>query len=182
MKKVSLKNKQYTEEVKLKIIELLEEDEKFSKIKKEHEQKRAELQTFIKNFMFVNGMNALQFKAFSGEEFAANPQMLECKIVTPCSIEFLPDKMIEALGKDEANNYIETEINISDWNGFMEYMKELGADANKVKSFLNVEKKVDKKMLDNAEKLGQISLQDLKGCYKVTKKNSYLKISRIKEE
>ena len=181
-KRVRLQNKQQNEQVKQKIIELYEEDETFGALKKEHDKKLTQLQTDIKNFMFCNGAQGLRFKAYSGKEFADNPQVLECRMVTPCSVEFLPDKMAEKLGKERASQYVNTNISISDWQGFMEYMKEIGADAKTVKSFLSVTKEVDKKALDNAEKLGQVSMEELKGCYKVTKKSSYLRITKKEQE
>lgn len=180
-KKVKLSNKQYNEEVKAQIVELFEAKEDFKGIESEHKKKVEKLTVAIKNFMFVHGINHVTFKAFSGR-YARGPKSLECKMVTPVSVEFIPEELEKRLGKEVATEFIDKEVVIENWNEFMEYMKDLGANPKKVKSFISVRKTVNKKALENAEKLGKVSVESLKGCYKTTKKSSYLKISEVEED
>lgn len=176
-----LQNKQYNEEVKNQIVELFEAKEIFKNIKSEHEKKVEKLTVAIKNFMFVHGVDCVVFKAFSGR-FSKEPKSLECKMVTPVSVEFIPEQLEKKLGKELAKEFVDREVVIENWEEFMEYMKELGASPKEVKKFISVRKTVNKKALENAEKLGKVSVEDLKGCYKTTKKSSYLKISEVEED
>ena len=104
-----------------------------------------------------------------------------CKQVTPVSINFDADKIEKKVDKQLASKFIQKEIIIDDWNGFVKYMKELGASLEEIKKYVSAKKTVDKKALENAEKLGQISMEDLKGCYTVKKSASYLS-TKISEE
>ena len=179
-KKVILQNKQYNEEIKDCIVELFEAKEKFKNTESEHKKRVEKLTVAIKNFMFVNGVDCVTFKAFSGM-FSKEPKSLKCKMITPVSVEFMPEELEKKLGK-EVKEFVNKEVVIDNWNEFMEYMKELGANPKKVKRLISVRKTVNKKALENAEKLGKISVEDLKGCYKTTKGSSYLKISEVEED
>ncbi len=180
-KKVILQNKQYNEEVKGQIVELFEAKEKFKCTESEYKKRVEKLTVAIKNFMFTHGINHVTFKAFSGR-YSKEPKSLECKMVTPVSVEFIPEELEKRLGKEAAEEFVDKEVVIENWNEFMEYMKELGANPKKIKKLISVRKTVNKKALENAEKLGKISVEDLKGCYKTTKKSSYLKISEVEED
>lgn len=180
-KKAILQNKQYNEKVKGYIVELFEAKEEFKSTESEYKNKIEKLTVAIKNFMFTNGVNYVTFKAFSGR-YAKEPKNIECKMITPVSVEFIPEKLEEKLGKEAAEEFVSKEVVIENWNEFMEYMKELGANPKRVKKLISVRKIVNKKAIENAGTLGKISVEELKGCYKTTKKSSYLKISEVEEE
>lgn len=180
-KKVILQNKQYNEEVKGYIVELFEAKERFKNTELEHKKRVEKLTVAIKNFMFTHGVNHVVFKAFSGR-YSKEPKSLECKMITPVSVEFIPEQLEKKLGKEAAKEFIEKEVVIENWDEFMEYMKELGANSKQIKKLISVRKTINKKALENAEKLGKVSVESLKGCYKTTKKSSYLKISEVEED
>ena len=66
--------------------------------------------------------------------------------------------------------------------GLVEYLKSYGVDPKKFKSFISAEEKVLSEKLEQLEALGEISKEDLAGCYEVKPRSSYLRISVAEEE
>lgn len=177
---MKLNNKSYNAEIAEKILELHEKKEAHKSSEAEYKKSVDKLTVDIKNFMFVHGIDFLSFKLKQLSEHGKSQKVI-CKQVTPVSINFDADKIEKKVDKQLASKFIQKEIIIDDWNGFVKYMKELGASLEEIKKYVSAKKTVDKKALENAEKLGQISIEDLKGCYTVKKSASYLN-TKISEE
>ena len=175
-----LNNKKYNAEIAGKILELHNKKESHKRSEEEFKKSVEKLTIDIKNFMFVHGVDTLSFDLAEYSD-DGKKQKMTCKKVTPVSISFIAEKLEEKLDKHLRDKVIKKEVVIDDWNGFMEYMKELGASPKEVKKHISVRKTVDKKALENAEKLGQISVSDLKGCYTVKENTAYLS-TKISEE
>lgn len=95
--------------------------------------------------------------------------------VTPTDIIWNADALLNS-GLDIEEAVIKT-ATIKDLDSFISYMKELGASPKKVKQMLIITKSVDDKYLNNLEAIGEISLEDLEGCYEVKRKKRYYKIT-----
>lgn len=176
MKKKLLTSKQENEQAKRTIIELYELQQNFKKQESEYKQRREELQTSIKNFMFVNGIGGASFIANQGI-FAKEESVLNAKVITPCKVEFDADKLEQKLGKEKCVDFICKEYTISDINGLIKYLKSCGVSSKKFKSFINVKKKVDSKKINELSEVGKLSNDDIKGCYELIKGTSYIKIN-----
>ena len=177
---IKLNNKQYNAEIAGKILEFHKLKESHKRSEDEFKKQIEKLTIDIKNFMFAHGVDNLKFSLSERSE-SGNSQVMVCKKVTPVSVTFLADKLEEKLDKQLVESIVHKEVVIEDWNGFIEYMKELGANSKEVKKFISVNKVVDKKALENAEKLGQVSLKELKGCYTTKQSAAYLR-TEISEE
>lgn len=95
-------------------------------------------------------------------------------------VEFNPDKLEKALGKELALSVINKRYEITDISGLIAYLKSCGVDPKVFKSFLLVSKSVDTKELDKLEELGKITADQVKGCYKIKKQNPYFTVSIAK--
>lgn len=95
-------------------------------------------------------------------------------------VEFNPDKLEKALGKELASGVINKRYEIADMSGLVAYLKSCGVDPKVFKSFLLVSKSVDTKELDKLEELGKITADQVKGCYTVKKQNPYFTVSVAK--
>lgn len=178
-KKVNV-DKAVIEEAKQKAIDLYVLEEKFSKVKKSYESKKSRLVTHLKNFFYTMG----EEKGFS---FKCNEELLggasiECRKITPMSVVFNAEKLEEKLGKELARNFVETKIEIVDWDGVVDLLKEHGVKPSEFKKLISVEKKVNTKALEQLEALGVVTKEDVKGCYKVNKKESYIRIRAYKKQ
>lgn len=98
------------------------------------------------------------------------------------SIEWKINTLQQVLDKEIFNEICNKTYTIIDYDGMAKYLKSIGADPKKIKSFISCEKKIDQKKVDQLSELGEISLDDLEGCYSVQNKESYIKITKTEEE
>ena len=97
------------------------------------------------------------------------------------SVEFKVDELEKILPKEVAKKTIIKRYEVKDIQGLISYLKKCNVDPNIFKGFLSVTKTVDTKELDKMEELGQISVEQLKGCYTVKKTSPYYTVSEIKK-
>ena len=112
----------------------------------------------------------------------ANEGGLVVKRVQPKTIEFDANKLEKRIGKELAKDVIVKSYTIDDMNGLIAYLKECGVDPNIFKSFVNVEKKVNQKQLDNLYELGKIDENDIEGCFTVNARSPYFTVNLAKEK
>lgn len=180
-----LSDKRENDTVKLQSIELYELEQKFKQLKAKYERKKEALVTQIKNFMFTNteGIEEeFQFMVQSKNTSEPKTGILSVKKVSPTTIVWDAAKLEKRLGKEKSSKVIEKTYTIDDMEGLIRYLKECGVSPKKFKSFLSVEKNVNQQALKQMDELGEITEQDIKGCYTVQSKSSYLRISMTGEE
>lgn len=97
------------------------------------------------------------------------------------SVDFEADKLEKVLPKEIAKKAIVKKYEIIDIQGLTSYLKKCNVDPKIFKEFLSVTKTVDTKELDKLEELGQISIEQIKGCYTVKKSSPYYTVSEIKK-
>lgn len=181
---MQLSNKQENEEVKQQVIELYELETKFKTIKQQYEEKKTKVTTAIKNFMYCNkGMNdEFQFLAQKGNTFSGMNKMLRVKRIVPTSIEWDADKLSEKLPKAVAVKVIKKQHTIDDWNGLVKYLKSCGVNPRKFKSYITTSSVVDSKALEQLDAVGELSMKDVKGCYRVVEKSGYLRLDIMEDD
>ncbi len=158
---------------------LYEKNKRLKEVQGKYLELKEELTREIKNFFFVNGIEgAVGFTANSGSSIGRVP--LVVRKIQRVDVVFDPDKLEKAIGKDIAKGVISKQYEVSDIQGLLDYVRDLGADPKKIKGFLNVHKTVDNKKLDDVEKLGLITRKQLNGCYTVNKKEPYFTIKEGK--
>lgn len=109
-----------------------------------------------------------------------------CRKVTPTKIEYDAEKIYEAFKgeREEIRNKIVTKNYIvQDMQGLIQLLKSYGVKPKEFKSFIKVEKEVNKQALENFYSLGVVTLDDLNGCYATIEGKSYwnVKATSVKE-
>lgn len=179
---MKLKNDVNTRKAKEEIIRLFEMREKFSVMKKTFEEESKALETSIKNFMYANGNVDNITLRYQEKDEVNGPTVLKVLKVSPVKIKWLPEKLEKALGKERCSELIEKTYIIEDMDGLIKYLKSCGVNPKKFKSFLRIDKKVSPDVLKQMDELGEISSDEVKGCYEATHVSSYLKIMLKQEE
>lgn len=171
------KRKLSFEECKKKIDLFFEKQEKFKDIEKKFKKLKSDLNEELEDY-FQN-TDTKSGESFTNSEFETDKCI--AKRVQATSIVFDVDKLEKALKKIDkqiANAVIVKKCEIYDVEGFIAYLKELGADPKIFKSFLTVQKSVDKDELNRLSELGKITVDKISGCYTVEKKNPYYTVKR----
>lgn len=102
--------------------------------------------------------------------------------VKPKKIDWKMDVLQQVLDKDVFDQICNKKYTIIDYEGLAKYLKSLKADPKKIKTFIQCEKTMNQKMLDQLSSLGEISIEDLEGCYTVTDKEQYVRVTKSEEE
>lgn len=97
--------------------------------------------------------------------------------VTQKKITYDVNMLKTKLDKEVFNEVVNKTYMINDYAGMVKYLKSLGASPSDFKKFIEVEKTVDDKKLDQLSELGEITLEDLKGCYSVKENSGYIRIT-----
>ena len=167
-------------EIKRQVVELFELENRFKDIKKQYEDRKERLTVAIKNYMYCNkGIdNGFQFYAKSKTQ----DKMFNVKKIEPSTIVWDADKLEKMLSKEDARQVIEKTYTITDIDGLIAYLKSCGVNSKRFKSFIDVSKKVNNDTLEQLDAVGKLDRDDLSGCYTVSKKSSYLRISMTEDE
>lgn len=171
------KRKLSFEECKKKIDLFFEKQEKFKDIEKKFKKLKSDLNEELEDY-FQN-TDTKSGESFTNSEFETDKCI--AKRVQRTIIDFDVDKLEKALKKVDkqiANAIINKKYEIYDIEGFIAYLKDLGADPKVFKSFLTIQKSVDKDELDRLSDLGKVTVDKISGCYNVTKGKAYYTVKR----
>jgi hypothetical protein len=179
---MKLLNTQENEKVKQAICDYYELNEKHKQQEEEFKSQKNKLETYISNFLFSNGVEKLRFRATQGNRFGQNQQDVECKKIIRRSVIFDIDRLKQRLGKERCLEFIDKEYQINDMDGLVKLLKKSGVNPKDFKKFIDVNEVVNTKKLDKLKDIGDITLEELKGCYTVEELSSYIKVNAIDEE
>lgn len=118
----------------------------------------------------------------TGQKSVAND---ECTVFVQerTKIEYNVDAILETLGKDEAKRFVEWSYSIPDFKQFALFLKSKGITAKDVRPFLSVKKEVNQNKLTKLYEKGEITLEDLDGCYTASvTKSVALRMKNIDKE
>lgn len=164
-----------SKEQKRKITKAVKDLDSLNKTFKDHEEKyKAEkdrLQKIIKDYTDKSNL----------EEFDFDDNLSHYKVrpIITKKIIWDIDKLSEKLDKEILNEILDRQYSINDFDSLVEYLKSCGVDPNKFKKFIEVKKTVNNKKVDELSQLGDISSDDLSGCYELQANFSYVKISLL---
>lgn len=155
--------------------------EKFDIVQKKFEEVKSNFYVKAEAFFKAKGDNDTYY--FDDEKFEQTGRSYSVTRVQKVNVQFHVSKLKKALGKDISERVIQRSYSIIDMPGLISYLKECGVDPQIFKSFINVEERVDQKELDRLEELGEISKDQIEGCYTVKLQNPYFTVkSRVKED
>ena len=163
-----------SEECKQSIINFFQKQKKFKQVQTRFSEIKADfyddMEDYFKNNN-INGKLTIEGDSFNGVESFVVTRIQSSKV------EFNPDKLEKALGKELSQNVIQKHYEINDMLGLITYLKECGIDSKVFKSFISVRKTVNTKELDKLEELGLITAEQIKGCYSIKSQSPYFTVN-----
>lgn len=168
------KSKLSSEECKRSVESFFQKQKKFKQIQSRFGEVKAEFYNDMEDYFECNNIDGklmIETDDLNGSETFTVTRIQSSKI------EFSPDKLEKALGKELSKRVIQKQYEIIDIEGLVSYLKEYGVDPKTFKSFLSIKKTVDAKELDKLEELGKITIEQVKGCYTVKKQNPYFTVN-----
>lgn len=138
----------------------------------EAKQKYAELQSKLQTYLDKSKDKGLQF--------SHKGKLYKIVGVKPKTMVWDVDKLIDRIKSTNKNpdelleQIIETKIFISDVSGFKRLLKEKGIKYKDIQPFLSVDKKVIGKKVNELSELGEITMEDIDGCYTMKESQGYL--------
>ena len=142
----------------------------------EYDKKKKQFYQYLDNFSKKSGT-----KFDSGFRYTFYNSGVEkyatIKKVQSVQMIFDAEKLEKRIPKKVAEKVIRKKVVVSKIKEFIDYLKYLEADPEIIKSYLSVEKEVDKKSLENECELGNIALETLEGCYDTKTISEYYKIT-----
>ena len=176
-----LSNRQANEEVKLNVVRLYELTKSHRESEKEYNKEREKLQRDISNFLFTHGIDGCEFRATIGN-FAKEPKVISAKRIKRKRITYFAEKLEKLLGKEKSKKVINKTYVINDFKGLVAYLKECGVDPKIFKTFIDVQREVDTKSLEQMYELGDVTLEEIKGSYNVDTICSYIDVKICEDE
>lgn len=110
-------------------------------------------------------------------DFIQSNHKLKATFVENKKVDFNVDMIEQIIDKDLFNEIVDKTYVVSDYNGLVKYLKSIGANPKVFKEFIQCEKQINKEKLNQLSELGDISLDDLEGCYTVSVTSSYIKLT-----
>lgn len=102
------------------------------------------------------------------------------KKVEKTSIIWDADRLEKRVEKHVAKQIIKKQYHISDMPGLVAYLKLCGVNPKVFKKFIMVEKSVDDKAVDRLGDIGEISVAQINGCYRVETQKPYYTVKKVK--
>ena len=145
---------------------------------KELQKKFDDVKTSFENEMedFFRKNNVKRFSFGCGDD-VLDGDNLEVKMIERTSIVWDAEKLEKRLPKSIAKKVIKKQYQIVDMQGLVAYLKSCNVDPVIFKKYIQVEKAVDQKAVDQLGNLGQISVRNISGCYIVKCQKPYFTLS-----
>lgn len=168
------KSRLNSDECKQSILNFFQKKKRFEQIQTRFCEIKADFYNDMEDYFQYNNVNGkltIDSGEFDGAESFVVTRIQSSKV------EFNPDKLEKALGKELSRNVIQKHYEIIDMNGLVTYLKECGVDPKIFKSLISVRKTVNTKELDRLEELGKITAEQIKGCYTVKSQSPYFTVN-----
>lgn len=109
---------------------------------------------------------------------------ISCFIQERVKIEYNKEELKNKLDKELYNEIIQKEYSIEDFDEFKKILKDNNISLKKFKGIIRKEEKIDEQKISNLFEEGELTLDDISGCYNVTGKKSVIikNIKNRKEE
>lgn len=153
---------------------LIEESEKFNIIKKAYEDRREELQNIIRNYL--KDETQFSFETNKGKYKKCPARLLVTNVIQKKITWDIP-KLKKKLSKSVIDKIIDKTYTINDFDGLVKYLKSCNVDPKIFKRFIDVEEKVINEQMDLLSDIGEISSEDVAGCYSIKTNVGYIRVT-----
>ena len=168
------KSKLNSDECKQSIMNFFQKQKRFKQIQTRFCEIKADFYNDMEDYFKYNNIDG---KLTIECNELADAQSFVVTRIQSSRVEFNPDKLEKALGKELSRDVIQKHYEIVDMNGLVTYLKECGINPKVFKSFVSVRKTVNTKELDKLEELGKITAEQIKGCYTVKSQSPYFTVN-----
>lgn len=166
------KSKLNSEECKQAIITFFQKQKKFKQVQTRFGEIKTEFYSDMEDYFECNNIDGKLTI-----DCGMNMGTVSVTRIQSSRVEFNPDKLEKALGKELAQDVIQKHYEIIDMNGLVTYLRECGISPKVFKSFISIRKTVNTKELDRLEELGKITAEQIKGCYTIKSQNPYFTVN-----
>ena len=147
---------------------------KLKQQEQEVKEKYGELQGRLKQYFKKSGDKSLQFSVAGRNYRVTN--------VEPKTIVWNVEKLRKRLKENNVDSSVvkqvfENKYSINDWEGFTSVLKKHGMKPQDVIPFLDIQRKVNQKRINELSEVGEITEKDIEGCYELTDGSGYVKLS-----
>ncbi len=147
---------------------------KVKQMEQEAKQKYAEIQSKLKDYFRNKSEKTIQFSVGS--------RSYKITDVNPQKIVWNVEKLLKRfkaneVDKEVINQIVKKTYSVSDWSGFVNVLSLHGIKPNEILPFISVEKKVDQKKMNELSEIGEITEEDVKGCYTIEEIEGSLRTS-----
>lgn len=163
-----------SDECKQSVINFFQKQKKFKQIQNRFGEIKTDFYNDMEDYFQSNEIDG-KLTIECGE--FADAQSFVVTRIQSSRVEFNPDKLEKALGKELSRDVIQKHYEIIDVDGLLTYLKECGVDPKVFKSFVSVRKTVNTKELDRLEELGKITAKQIQGCYTVKSQSPYFTVN-----
>lgn len=157
------------------VLELYRNKQKFEQLEARYKEEREKLSIGIRNYMYSKGYSSFDFRS---REFGN----VKVNNVVRKMIKWDVAKLKKKLSAELCAEIIEKEYYISDIHGLIKYLKSCEVDPKKFKKYLIINEKVNQKKMNELSEIGDITAEDIEGCYELKEANGYLTINVKKDE
>ena len=171
---VRRKSKLNSDECRQSIMNFFQKQKKFKQVQNRFCEIKADFYNDMEDYFKYNdidGKLTVECDCIDGAERFVVTRIQSSKV------EFNPDKLEKALGKELSCDVIQKHYEIIDMNGLVTYLKDCGTNPKVFKSFISIRKTVNVKELERLEELGKITTEQIKGCYTVKSQNPYFTVN-----
>lgn len=168
------KSKLNSEECKQSIKNFFQKKKKFEQIQARFSEIKADFYDDMEDYFKNNSIDGKL--VIDNDEFNDAESFVVTRIQSS-KVEFNPDKLEKALGKEFSRDVIQKHYEITDMAGLVSYLQGYGVNPKVFKGFISVRKSVNVKELDRLEGLGKITAEQIKGCYTVRSQKPYFTVN-----
>lgn len=170
-----IKSRLSSEECKQAITSYFQKQKKFKHMQTRFSEIKADFYNDMEDYFNCNNIDGKL--TFDCDDGFANAGKIVVTRIQSSKVEFNPEKLERALGKILSQNVIQKHYEIVDMDGLVSYLKDCGVSPKVFKSFITVRKTVNTKELEKLEELGQITAEQVKGCYTVKSQSPYFTVN-----
>lgn len=168
------KSKLNSDECKQSIINFFQKKKRFEQIQTRFSEIKTDFYNDMEDYFKYNNIDGKL--TINCDEFDSAESFVVTRIQSS-KVEFDPDKLEKALGKELSCDVIQKHYEIVDMTGLVSYLQGYGINPKVFKSFISIRKSVNTKELDRLESLGKITAEQIKGCYTVKSQNPYFTVN-----
>lgn len=169
------KSKLSSDECKKAILSYFQTQKKFKRMQTRFGEIKADFYNDMEDFFNCNNIDG-KLTIELDEEFADVEKIVVTRIQNS-KVEFNPDKLEKVLGKELSQNVIQKQYEIVNIEGLISCLRDCGVSSKMFRNFISIRKFVNVKELEKLEELGQISAEQIKGCYSIKSQSPYFTVN-----